>query len=198
MPPVGISTMDNSLYALLDSLLGLDTDPHELSFGQMLTRTLVMFVALHQMLRFAPKRFFAARNAIDLILLFLLASIMSRAINGAAAFFPSIAAGFLLVVLYRLLTYVACLSHTWGKWLKGTTVPLIQEGVVDTQAMKRHRISPHDLEQDLRLNGSLEDTKLVRRAVLERNGEISVIRIPRVFTVGVEQGVQQIRIEIEG
>jgi uncharacterized membrane protein YcaP (DUF421 family) len=70
--------------------------------------------------------------------------------------------------------------------------------VVDREAMKRHRISQHDLEQDLRLNGSLEDPHLVRKAVLERNGEISVIRLPRVFTVAVENGVQTVKIEIEG
>ena len=123
---------------------------------------------------------------------------MSRAINGAAAFFPSLLAGFLLVVLYRLLSYVACRSHAWGKRLKGVSVPIIRDGVVDTDAMQRHRISRHDLEQDLRLNASLEDVLLVRQATLERNGEISVIRKPRIFTVAVEDGVQTVRIEIEG
>jgi hypothetical protein len=38
----------------------------------------------------------------------------------------------------------------------------------------------------------------VRKAVLERNGEISVIRMPHVFTVAVENGVQTVKIVIEG
>lgn len=190
--------MDDPIYRFLETTLGLDTSPGDLNLAQMAARALVMFFAMHQMLRLAPKRFFASRNAFDVLLAVLLASVMSRAINGPAAFFPTIAVGFLLVVIYRGLTLLACRSHAWGRWLKGSDVALIQDGVVDEAAMRRHRISPHDLQEDLRLLGALEDPRQVRKAVLERNGEVSVIRIPRVFTVGVEQGVQTVRIEIEG
>jgi uncharacterized membrane protein YcaP (DUF421 family) len=43
-------------------------------------------------------------------------------------------------------------------------------------AMRRNHISRHDLEEDLRLTASLEDTSHVRRARIERSGDISFIK----------------------
>ena len=60
-------------------------------------------------------------------------------------------------------------------------------------------ISPHDLIEELRLNG-VNDISEVKQAYKERNGEISVIKRinpPQILEVAVKDGVQTVRIAIE-
>lgn len=190
--------MPTILYDIMNRALGLELPPHELTLGQMVIRTVILFGCAQAMLRFAPKRFFASRNAVDVLLLLILASTLSRAINGSAPFFATIMVGFVLVVLHRGLTALACRSHRFGQLLKGHPVTLVADGVVDEHALRAHHLSHHDLMEDLRLNGALEDPGLVKKAVLERSGEISIQRRPHVAAFPVDQGTQTVRVEIEG
>jgi uncharacterized membrane protein YcaP (DUF421 family) len=75
---------------------------------------------------------------------------------------------------------------------------VVKDGEVQESVLQKHHISRHDLEEDLRLNAALTDVSQVKLAILERSGEVSVIRKPHVFTVSVAEGVQTVRIEIEG
>ncbi len=58
--------------------------------------------------------------------------------------------------------------------------------------MNRHHVSEHDLHEDLRLAGNIDDLKEVKIAYLERSGEISVQRQPQIFKIEVKDGVQTI------
>lgn len=187
----------NPLLDQWNDLLGVDVDPLDLTFRHMVLRAIVVFAATHVMLRLAHKRFFASRNAFDVLLTFILASTLSRAVNGASAFHPTLGVGFLLILLHAAMSRIGNHWHALGHWLKGTTVPLVTNGRVDEEAMRRHQVALSDLEQDLRLSRTPAIPAMVKSAVLERNGEISVIREPQVFTVRVEDGVQSIRIQVE-
>lgn len=188
----------NSIPAFLDLALGLSVEPHDLNLGQLVTRAVVVFVAALVMLRLAHKRFFATRNAVDILLSFVLASTLSRAINGSAPFFGTIAIGFLLVLLHSAVTRLACRYGKLGARIKGHTHIVVKDGEVQESVLQKHHISRHDLEEDLRLNAALTDVSQVKLAILERSGGVSVIRKPHVFTVSVAEGVQTVRIEIEG
>ena len=186
------------IHQILDGPLGLSVEPRDLTTLQLSLRAIVVFTASLLMLRLAHKRFFAGKNAIDVLLSFVLASTLSRAINGSAPFFGTIAVGFLLVILHNVLTWAACRFHGFGGWLKGHVETIIRDGQVDESTMRKHHVSLRDLNEDLRLNGGVSEAKEVREATLERNGDISVRRKPQVFTIDVAQGVQTVRIEIEG
>lgn len=188
----------DTLTHTLDSWLGLSQQPHDLSLVQMSLRALVVFAAALPLLRLAHKRFFAARNALDVLLTFILASTLARAINGAAAFWPTLGVCYVLVLVHSGLTWLAGRWHAFGRLMKGNTVELVRDGHIDAEAMRAHHITKHDLEEDLRANGALVDVRQARVAVLERSGEISVVRTPHVATIAVENGVQTVRIEIEG
>lgn len=140
---------------------------------QVMARAMVVFLAALVMLRVGHKRFFARRNAIDVLLMLVLASTMARAINGSAALLPTIAGGFLLIFLHRAFTWLASRSHRVGRLLKGGPTCLIENGVVREEVLRRHSLGPEDLAEDLRING-ISDPAEVERAMLERNGEISV------------------------
>lgn len=168
--------MPHHLHDTLQRVLGLDAEPGSLTFGQIALRALIVFFATLIMVRLADRRFFAKKAAFDVILGFILASMLARAVNGSAAFFPTLGVGFVLVGLHRLLGAIAFRSHWFGFLVKGNPDILVENGELKKSAMRRTNISEHDLLEDLRLNGMIADPSEVQVARLERDGKISVIR----------------------
>lgn len=131
-----------------------------------------MFIATLVIVRCGDRRFLSQKTAFDAVLGFMLA----RAVNGTAAFVPTLGAGFVLVALHRALAYWSRRSHAVGLLIKGRSDVIVRDGHVDDPVAKRNRVSEHDLLEDVRLNGNVRDIRDVALAVFERNGQISVIR----------------------
>jgi uncharacterized membrane protein YcaP (DUF421 family) len=165
--------MDNVAKSI-EFLLGLGLEAQKLHFWQMLLRALIVFFATLAIIRLAGRRFLARKSPFDVLLGFIMASMMARAINGSATFFGTLATGLFVALLYRTLAYVACRSKTIENWLKGQPDSIIRNGKVDERALRRHHVSHEDLSEDLRLNASTDDVERIRVAQIERNGEISV------------------------
>jgi hypothetical protein len=83
-----ISTM-NSFSKLLETLLGLSADPKDLTFVQVSVRGIIVFLPTLIMVRLGHKRSLAHKTPFDALLLVILAAVLSGAINGSAAFFPT-------------------------------------------------------------------------------------------------------------
>lgn len=160
--------------AFFTRTLGLGLSPNELTIAQILWRTFILFFAMLVMMRAAGLRFLAGKTTFDVLLGFILASMLSRAINGHAPFWGTILAGFLVVFLHRALAWLTCRYHSIGCWVKGSAEALVVDGEIKRDAMTRHCISEHDLKEDLRLNAATSDVSRVKVALIERNGEISV------------------------
>jgi hypothetical protein len=166
----------NATYDFLASLFGLGMEPKELTFVQMSLRGVSIFLLTLVMVRLSSKRSLAEKTAFDAILLVIIASVLSRAINGSAGFFTSIGCSFVLVFLHRLFSWIACRSHAFGKIIKGCPAIVIENGQLQRDAMRRNLISEHDLEEDLRLNARTDDPLKIRTARVERSGDISFIK----------------------
>jgi uncharacterized membrane protein YcaP (DUF421 family) len=166
----------STLKEIADAALGLNLDARNLLFYQMLIRSVIVFFALLYMIRLAGRRFLANRNSVDVLLTFLLASLLARAVNGNTPFFETIGADFFLAALYGGVAWLMCRSHRFGRWLKGLPEPLVENGRVLNKALRRHHVSHDDLMEDLRLNGKVNDVSQVKLAQLERSGDISVIK----------------------
>jgi uncharacterized membrane protein YcaP (DUF421 family) len=160
----------------LDTLLGLGREAGALTFFQISLRGVVVFLAALVIVRCGDRRFLSQKTAFDAVLGFILASMLARAVNGTAAFFPTLGGGFVLVVLHRVLAYWSRRSHALGFLIKGRSDVIVRDGVLDEMAARRNRLSEHDVLEDLRLNGNIAETRDVVLAVLERNGQISVVR----------------------
>ncbi len=157
-------------------VLGLGLEPKDLSFLQISLRGLIVFIVTIVMVRMGDKRFLARMTAFDAILGFILASMLARAINGSAPFFPTLGAGFVLVLFHRLMGFIAQRSHKFGKLIKGQEDVLIDHGRIIPKAMHRNHLSEEDLLEELRLQGKVSDPNEVKRAIIERNGQISVVK----------------------
>ena len=166
----------NTFSQLLQTLLGISTEPRELTFLQVAIRGVIIFIATLVMVRLSSKRSLAEKTAFDAVLVVIIGSMLSRAINGSAAFFPTLGSGFVLVLLHRLFGLTAYYSHAFGILLKGKPVVLVQNGRLQRKNMLWNHITEHDLEEDMRLEGKTEDLSRIKVARVERSGDISFIK----------------------
>jgi uncharacterized membrane protein YcaP (DUF421 family) len=64
--------------------------------------------------RLGHKRSLSRKTPFDAVLLVILAAVLSRAINGSAAFFATLGGGVIRVVIHRLFAYLAFHCHGFG------------------------------------------------------------------------------------
>ena len=165
----------NTFSQLLHTLLGIGTEPKALTFLQVSIRGVIVFVTTLLMVRLGSKRSLAEKTAFDAVFVVIIGSMLARAINGSEAFFSTLGAGFILVLLHRLFGMAAYYSHAFGILVKGKPVILVQDGRLQRRNMLREHISQHDVEEDMRLDAKTEDLSKIQVGRLERSGDISFI-----------------------
>jgi uncharacterized membrane protein YcaP (DUF421 family) len=159
-----------------DRLLGLSLSAADLGFRHMAIRAVVVFCLAVILARLGARRFLSHNAGFDIMLAVILGSVLSRAINGQAAFFPTLGASVLLVALHHVLSTIAFHSHWFSQLIKGQPRVLVRDGRLDRKAMERSKITEEDLDENLRLHGNLGSTANVAEARLERNGAVSVVK----------------------
>jgi len=138
-------------------------------------RTAIIFVVAIAYVRMAKKRFMAQATAVDLVMVIMFGSILSRGVNGGATLLSTLIAGLVLVAFQRLFAHFTAQSHRFGKVVKGSFETLIKDGVVDHVQMRNHDISMTDLLSEMRMNGRTDNVERVALGTLERSGRISIV-----------------------
>jgi uncharacterized membrane protein YcaP (DUF421 family) len=164
------------LWHSFEGALGLELPSTQLRFSHMALRCVVVFFASIVMTRVGDRRVLGRNAAFDVMLTIILGSVISRAINGQAPFFPTLGAGFVLMLLHRLLAKAACHSHWVSLFAKGSDRVLVRDGKLDEAELARSCMTIDDLLENLRLQGNVGALSEVREARLERNGTVSVIK----------------------
>jgi uncharacterized membrane protein YcaP (DUF421 family) len=198
------TTMDglNGLSGLsqgLGAAFGLHAELKDFTFLQVMLRSTVTYGTGLVILRLGRNRFLARESAFDVLLAFILGSVLSRAINGSSPFLLSLGAAALLVALHQVLAWLSFRSPRFERLLDGTPGTIVRDGKLSEEAARRHLLSLPNVVEALRLKTHLNDLSQVEEACVEVNGEISFIPhrpSPRVVEVRVEQGVQVVRLEI--
>lgn len=185
-------------------LLGID-DP-DLDAAQMIMRAMIVYVATIAMIRIGERRVLGKNTAFDVILGVVLGSSLSRAINGSASLWPTISAGFMLIVLHWSFASLSY-HHAWfGRLVKGRPLKLVSEGERIEKNFDRAHITNRDLEEAARRGAGI-DAGEADEVRLERSGEISFVSHdrdqapdqkpqPRILDIAVADGVQTIRVEL--
>jgi len=166
----------NAFWNSLETLLGLGLEPRDLTFVQISLRAIIVFLVTLATVRLGHKRSLSRKTPFDAVLLVILAAVLSRAINGSAAFFATLGGGVVLVILHRLFAFLAFYSHRFGILVKGKPDVIVRDGQCDVSMMWRNHVSTHDLDEDMRLSVHTDDLSKIRVARMERNGDISFIK----------------------
>ncbi|MDB5774381.1 MAG: rane protein [Herbaspirillum sp.] len=138
-------------------------------------RALIIFVATLIFLRIAGRRSFGQKTAFDLCVTVLLGAVLSRAIVGASPMMPALAAGAVLVLAHRLLAILAIRWEVLDRLINGSERKLIENGRKDQNQMRAALVSERDIDEALRKKSSDASVESVLYAILERNGEITII-----------------------
>ncbi len=125
--------------------------------------------------RFAGKRQVGQLTPFDLVVLLIISNVVQNAVIGND---NSLGGGILGAVIILLLNWVVVEVAYWFKparrFLEGSPTILVHNGLVVQKHLERERINMEDLRAALRRSG-LTEVDQVRYAILEENGQISVI-----------------------
>ena len=139
-------------------------------------RTAVVYLALLVGLRITGKRQVGQFTPFDLLLLLLLANSVQNAMVGPnETLWGGLVAAGTLLALNGVVAAVAWRTRGAARILEGMPTILIRHGQVLEPNLVREGISREDLMRALREHG-IEDPELVRSAILEVDGAISVLR----------------------
>jgi uncharacterized membrane protein YcaP (DUF421 family) len=162
----------------ISTALGLEQAGQDLGVLQMVARACLVYLCSVLIFKTAKKRLMGQNSAIDIVVLVILGSAVSRAINGSAPFFPTLAAGIVLVLLHRFTSWLSFRSKRVARFLEGEAAPLMIDGRIDWSQMRKHDITEQDLQSAVRLvihSGSLADAKDI---YLEASGKLAVVKRP--------------------
>jgi len=190
--------MPGDLWEQFQALFGLGAYAENAGAVSIALRVVLVYAAALVLVRLGNKRFLSEATAFDVIVAIMLGSIMSRALDGSSPFGPTVLVAAVLIGLHWLFSVLAYHTSWFGTLVKGEPVLLIRDGEMQRPGMRRGSITEADLTQALRLQTNQSDPGKVKRAYLERNGQISVVpypQEPRAVTVAVEDGVQTVKIE---
>lgn len=185
-------------WPIVADLLGLGAD--NVALWQMAIRAVIVYLAAIVLVRLGEKRFLGKYAALDVILGFMLGSVLSRAITASAPFFETILGGALaLVLIHWLFAVLSFHSDRFGDLVKGTDRVLVRDGDILWDKMRSSHISEQDLLSAVRANAQIGNVEQLKEARLERSGDISVVERqedPRVVEIDVQDGVQIVRLRI--
>ena len=150
-------------------------------------RTIVLYAVLMLGIRALGKRQIGELEPIELVLTLLISDLAAvpmqdfgiPLLNGVV---PIVT----LLSLSMLLSVVSMRSIRFRRLICGSPTPLIENGAILQDAMRRNRFTLDELIEELRAQG-ITDLSTVKHAVLETNGQLSVLRYPEEEPVTPKQ-----------
>lgn len=190
--------MSEAITQFMNAVFGGNIPEPPLTMAQIAARATLVYVIGILIVRLGKSRLIARNTPLDVILGFILGSLLSRGITGHASITETLMASLVLVAVHWLITALAVRYHRFGNLFKGNFKVLVADGQVNERALNSSHISDNDLFESLRQHG-YETLSQIDKAYKERSGDISIIprsTAPRVVEVAVEAGVQTVRIEL--
>jgi uncharacterized membrane protein YcaP (DUF421 family) len=160
---------------LIEALFGSGRDLESL---QMAARAAVVFIAALVMIRISGRRSFGQRSPFDYVVAILLGATLSRIIVGASPAVPTAIASLVIVLLHRILAWGCVHSERLERLVGGAPRELYRDGRFDQKQMSAALITETDVLESVRRQLGSLDLSRIDRVLLERNGEISLIRTP--------------------
>ena len=157
-------------------MLTIFGEGRDLNSLQMTARAVAVFFGALVLIRIAGRRSFGQRSPFDYVVAILLGATLSRVIVGASPAIPTVVASLAIVLIHRVLAWACVRAPKLEKLIVGAERQVFKDGVFDDKQMSAALITKTDVFETARQElhaTSLED---VKAAILERNGQVSLIR----------------------
>ncbi len=142
---------------------------------QMSVRAFTMFIIMLVLIRVSGMRTFAKRSPFDTIVTIMLGAVLARGVVGASGFVDTIVASGVMVVMHRVVAWLAVRNKKFERLIKGTYIKLYNNGALLSEALEKTGMSENDLHESLRLETKKLTLSEIDTAFLETNGRISFI-----------------------
>jgi uncharacterized membrane protein YcaP (DUF421 family) len=160
----------------MDAVFTIFGEGKDLNALQAAMRAIVVFVCALLLIRISGRRSFGQRSPFDYVVAILLGAIMSRVVVGASPVIPTLAASLVIVLAHRALAWACVRSRPLERLVVGAERKLYSGGHFDDEQMSAALVSQTDIFQTVREKLGAADLSGVHAAILECNGEISLIR----------------------
>src|SRR5215204_6785505 len=147
---------------------------------QMAARAFIMFFVALLLIRIGGMRIVGIKTAFDSILVFMLGAILSRGIVGSSAFFSTIAAAATMILIHKVLGWLAMSHKQVGEIVKGYRHSLYKNGEINYKNLKKTSISKDDMMEGVRLEINSNSLAEVEEIFMEKTGQISVVKYHRI------------------
>ena len=161
--------MMDAIYLLFGQ--GRDLDPLQMSL-----RALVVFLVTLVLIRISGRRSFGKRSPFDSVVVILLGATLGRAIVGASPFVPTVLASLMIVVCHRVLAWGCMRSPAIERLVGGVEREVYSHGAFNEREMHAALMTRDDVCESVRQKIGSRSMDKVAAAILERNGDVSVIR----------------------
>jgi uncharacterized membrane protein YcaP (DUF421 family) len=111
-----------------------------------------------------------------MILAVIIGSVASRAVNGSAEFFPTMATIAALIFAHWLLSLISLKNRTIGSFFEGYAYSLVENGKINKDELQKAHLREEDLLEAARLRQGVTELSKIREAYHESNGSISIIK----------------------
>ena len=143
---------------------------------QMTARTVAVCFLTLIFIRLSGRRSFGQRSPFDYVVAILLGATLSRVIVGASPAVPTLVASLVMVLIHRALAW-ACVRSRWLEALAvGVERELFKDGEFNRRQMSAALITKTDVFETARQELHALNLDDVQLAILERNGQVSLIR----------------------
>jgi uncharacterized membrane protein YcaP (DUF421 family) len=138
-------------------------------------RTALIYVLMLVMIRVLGKRTIGNLTAFDMLIALMMGDLAGDAIYGDASIGMAVVAVISLSALHYANSWLAYHLPSIGRFLEGMPTPIVKEGRVQQEGLRRERMSEQEVLAELRLSG-IDDLSEVKQAQVESDGQVSVIR----------------------
>lgn len=152
----------------------------DVGVGQVVLRIMILFVFALAVVRFMGNRTVGQLSPFDFVIMVGIGDIIITAsmdegqqiVHGAAALVA-------LLVLQQLFSYISLKSPRLRRWIEGTPVLLIKNGILLRENFVKTHFNYDDLRQELHRQGmDMRDVTQIEEARLESCGVFTVVKKP--------------------
>lgn len=160
----------------MDVFTAIFGEGKDLDSMQTAMRAVAVFFAALILIRISGRRSFGQRSPFDYVVAILLGATLSRVIVGASPAVPTLIASLVVVLIHRALAW-ACIRSRWLESLVvGVEREVYKDGQFNRRQMSAALITSTDVLETARQELNSLDLQDVQSAILERNGQLSLIR----------------------
>ena len=147
-------------------------DPHELLLTAV--RAVAIYALMFVVIRALGKRTVGNFAAFDLLVALMLGEVVDEIIYGDVGFLQGITAIAVIGALQSANAWLSLRGHGMDRLLEGQPTPIVRDGRLIPEGMRKERLNPRDVMAHLRQKG-VADIRDVRLATVEDDGIVSVL-----------------------